>query len=253
MMCNETFSSLFSNPQKGRFNLPVRGAALLVVVAFISTSAVFPSYAWAQMPAGLPKVAELVPLSPPFVPAIIKGLTVHPENPLMFDFIIDKGDSGLEGDALKQESTKIIKYFLAAMTIPKEDLWVNLSPYEKERIITEEFGSTEMGQKLLEQDYMLKRISASLLYPENDLGRMFWERVYAKAQALYGTTEILVNTFNKVWIVPEDAIDKAFVGKGNLTEIAALRRKLRNAEMEVEILKKAVGIFSKPTENDSAL
>lgn len=47
--------------------------------------------------------------------------------------------------------------------------------------------------------------------------------------------------------------DKAFVGKGHLTEMAALRRKLRNAEMELEILKKAVGIFSKPAENDSAL
>ena len=45
--------------------------------------------------------------------------------------------------------------------------------------------------------------------------------------------------------------DKAFVGKGHLTEIVALRRKLRNAEIEIEILKKAVGIFSKTTENDS--
>ena len=45
--------------------------------------------------------------------------------------------------------------------------------------------------------------------------------------------------------------EKAFVGKGHLTEMAALRRKLRNAEMELEILKKALGIFSKPTENDS--
>jgi len=45
--------------------------------------------------------------------------------------------------------------------------------------------------------------------------------------------------------------EKAFVGKGHLTEMAALRRKLRQAEMELEILKKAVGIFSKPTENDS--
>ena len=32
--------------------------------------------------------------------------------------------------------------------------------------------------------------------------------------------------------------EKAFVGKGHLTEMAALRRKLRNAEMELEILKK---------------
>ena len=47
--------------------------------------------------------------------------------------------------------------------------------------------------------------------------------------------------------------DKAFIGKGHLSEIVVLRRKLRNAEMELEILKKAVGIFSKPTENGSGL
>ncbi|MGB2630180.1 MAG: transposase [Candidatus Omnitrophota bacterium] len=45
--------------------------------------------------------------------------------------------------------------------------------------------------------------------------------------------------------------DKAFPGKGHLTELAALRRQLREVEMERDILKKAVGIFSKPTENGS--
>ena len=43
--------------------------------------------------------------------------------------------------------------------------------------------------------------------------------------------------------------DKAFPGKGHLTEIAALRKELREVQMERDILKKAVGIFSKPTEN----
>jgi transposase len=43
--------------------------------------------------------------------------------------------------------------------------------------------------------------------------------------------------------------EKAFPGKGHLGELAALRRKLKDVEMERDILKKAVGIFSKPTEN----
>jgi transposase-like protein len=46
--------------------------------------------------------------------------------------------------------------------------------------------------------------------------------------------------------------EKAFPGKGHLTELAALRRKLRDVEMERDILKKAVGIFSKPTDNGSS-
>jgi len=48
-----------------------------------------------------------------------------------------------------------------------------------------------------------------------------------------------------------DQGEKAFPGKGHLTELSALRRKLKDVEMERDILKKAVGIFSKPTENGS--
>jgi len=50
-----------------------------------------------------------------------------------------------------------------------------------------------------------------------------------------------------------DQGEKAFPGKGHLTELAALRRKLKDVEMERDILKKAVGIFSKTTENGSSL
>ena len=48
-----------------------------------------------------------------------------------------------------------------------------------------------------------------------------------------------------------DQGDKAFPGKGHLTDLAALRRKLRDVEMERDILKKAVGIFSKTTDSGS--
>ena len=48
-----------------------------------------------------------------------------------------------------------------------------------------------------------------------------------------------------------DQGEKAFPGKGHLTELAALRRELRETQMERDILKKAVGIFSKTTENGS--
>ena len=47
--------------------------------------------------------------------------------------------------------------------------------------------------------------------------------------------------------------DRAFVGKGHLTEMSALRKELRETQMERDILKKAVGIFSKTTENGLSL
>ena len=138
-------------------------------------------------------------------PAIIRGLAINPDNPLQFDFIIDTGDDDLSGDVLHAESTKLIKYFLTSLTVAEDNMWVNLSPYEKDRIIPEGFGRTEMGRDLLAQDYLLKQLTASMIYPEDDLGKEFWDRVYARAQAEFGTTDIPVNTFNKIWIVPERA------------------------------------------------
>ncbi|MBF0489063.1 MAG: hypothetical protein HQL15_00410 [Candidatus Omnitrophica bacterium] len=185
----------------------------------------------------LPKPGVMVHLSPEFNPPILKGIKVLPENPFRFEFILDRGDSSLSSppvrqagpnalvgdpglakplgsrqqhsgttEELKQESTKLIKYFLASLTTPEKDLWVNLSPYEKDRIVPESFGQTEMGRDLLAEDYMLKQITASLIYPEDEVGKKFWKRIYEEAERKYGTTNIPVNTFNKVWIVPEKAV-----------------------------------------------
>jgi hypothetical protein len=116
---------------------------------------------------------------------------------------------------------KLTHYFLASMTIPEDDMWVNLSPYEDGRIIPKTFGQTAMGRDLLAQDYILKQITASLIYPEEQLGKDFWQKVYDKAFEKFGTTDIPVNTFNKVWIIPDKAKvfedgDKAVVLESHL-------------------------------------
>ena len=154
----------------------------------------------------LPAPGTPVPLTPGFTPARIIGMTIHADNPLMFDFLVDPGDMKLDDQQIQDESLKLVKYFLASLTVPAEKLWVNLSPYEKDKIVPKEFGQTEMDAGLLAQDYMLKQLTASLMNPEDELGKKFWDRVYAKAQKLFGTTEIPLNTFNKVWIVPEKAV-----------------------------------------------
>jgi len=146
-----------------------------------------------------------VNLSSAYVPMMVTGLTMHPENPLLMDFIVSTGDSGMNAAQVKKESARLIKYFLACLTIPENNQWVNLSPYEKQRIIPNDLGQTVLGQDMLAQDYLLKQLTASLIYPEKNLGKNFWDKVYAKASQEYGTTQIPVNTFNKVWILPEYA------------------------------------------------
>lgn len=196
--------------------------SLIIFIAFVLTSV--KSSADAQMIDPMPSLSApgtMVPLSPEFTPAYLKGIVIHPENALKFDFIVYKGDKPLSQAEKKQEYTKLTKYFLASLAIPDEDQWVNLSPYEKDRIIKNDFGKTEMGRDLLAQDYMLKQITASLIYPESNLGKKFWDRVYSQAQAKFGTSNIPVNTFNKVWILPDDALiyekgNTAYVVKNHL-------------------------------------
>jgi len=187
-----------------------KSIAILVNVIFIF-SVMFPQGLSAQNVLNLPPVGQMIMPTQPFMPAMLKGIKLFPENPLKFDFIIDTGNadfakSSQEKKFFREESKKLIKYFLASLTIAEEDMWVNLSPHEPDRIIPKDFGVTAMGCDLLSQDYILKQLTASLIYPEEAIGETFWQRVYDKAYDLYGANDIPVNTFNKVWIVPEKAV-----------------------------------------------
>ncbi len=155
--------------------------------------------------ASLPEPGTMVGESAPFSPLTLKGLVIDRKKPLEFQFIVDTGRGLQDRVSVKQQVNQLVKYFLAGLTIPQGDLWVNLSPYEKDRIIPEALGQTDLGRDLLAQDYILKQLTASLIYPEKDLGKEFWAKVYAKAQKQYGTTDVPVNTFNKVWILPDQA------------------------------------------------
>ena len=229
------------------FKLIKKSVSIVILAAFFSTSVKSPAMAQLSedpMPF-MSKPGVMVPLSSTFTPAYLKGIVIHPEDALKFDFIIYKGDQELNDDQKRDEYTRLTKYFLASLAIPDDDQWVNLSPYEKDRIIKDDFGKTEMGRDLLAQDYMLKQITASLIYPQDALGKKFWDKIYTEAQKQYGTTDIPVNTFNKVWILPDDAL---IYEKGNTAYV--LKNHLRvMLEEDYLSLKKHAGIQSAPMDN----
>ena len=138
-----------------------------MVLAAFCASLVSPSWGQALPP--------LTPFVVSHIPPTLKAVQVDPANPLKLEFIVHPGDTRLTHDALKGESKKLIRYFLAALTVPEKDLWVNLSPYEKDRIVPDDLGVTELGRDLLAQDYLLKQMTSSFISPEHELGKKFWE------------------------------------------------------------------------------
>ncbi len=223
-----------------------KSLSTLIILAFLFNT-MSPMTAGAQELV-LPKPGVRVGLSSEFTPAHLKGITIHQDNALMFDFIIQRGTENLSDQQKQEEYKKLIKYFLASLAVPDENQWVNLSPYEKNRIIKDDFGKTEMGRDLLAQDYILKQLTASLIYPEDNLGKKFWDKVYAQAQQQYGTTNIPVNTFNKVWIVPDDAL---VYEKGNTAYVVKNHLKVM-LEEDYLALSKHEGIADDPQQGKGA-
>ncbi|MBF0484106.1 MAG: hypothetical protein HQL25_05310 [Candidatus Omnitrophica bacterium] len=176
----------------------------LILISF-TISSVCPS-AFGQM-VTLPQPGTMLNPTSAVMPVIMRGVNIDPNNPLKFDFIMDKGTdkTGAANVSFEAESKKLINYFLASLTVPQEEMWVNLSPNEPDRIIPANFGKTEMGRDVLAQDYLLKQLTSSLMYPENELGKKFWAKIYERAQKEFGTTDIPTDTYNKVWIIPETA------------------------------------------------
>jgi len=161
---------------------------------------------------------------------VLRGIKINPKNPFNFDFIIDsRGVS--EPAKLKEQAQAAIAFFLTGLAIPQKDLWVNLSPYEKGRIVADSLATTELGSELLSQDYILKQLAASLTYPETEAGKRYWDEINNAVPAGRqvgarlprpgrGNPAPTIN-FQRVWIVPDNVKicednDKAFVASCRL-------------------------------------
>ena len=217
---------MFTDTKQRTFSLPFRLMIGMVLTAFISTSVIPPQSAFA-LGINLPIPGTMVKMTTAFMPPLVKGIKVDPSNPLLFEFLIEPGQLPLDETQKKNEYRKLVKYFLASLTTPEKDMWVNLSPYEHNRIISRNFGGTEMGRDMLAQDYILKQLTASLVYPEDDLGKKFWSKVYERVRMETGAAEVPVSTFNKVWILPASA---TIFEKGNVAMVTESHLKVMMEE-----------------------
>jgi len=144
-------------------------------------------------------------------PLMLKGVMIDRNNPFHFDFVINQPENVSVSD-IQDETTRLVKFFLTSVAISDKNLWVNLSPLEPDRVIPDVLGQTEMGKILLEQDAVLKQLTARLMSPESESGQKLWEKF---------SNQQLIETFNKVWIVPGESVivqdgSRAFIQSSGL-------------------------------------
>ena len=148
-----------------------------------------------------------------------------------FKVLLDKGDSdkakglspkGTDPEAnLQQETKQLLKYFLIGVTLPNDTFWVNLRPDSPESIIDSKLELTDMGKVLLETDLQLKKDTANFTSPQTIEGKEYWDKLYKKAEELYGTDTVTIPTLTRPWIVPGEIIvretkDSAYIYKATL-------------------------------------
>ena len=146
-----------------------------------------------------------------------------------FNLLLDKGDS-LKGmspkgadpkDSLQQGTKTLLNYFFIGISLPNEAFWVNLRPDAEGNIIDNELAETDVGKILLEADLQLKKDTANFTSPQTLEGKDYWDKLYKKAEELYGSESITIPTLTRPWIVPDEIIiressDNAYIYKATL-------------------------------------
>ncbi len=180
---------------------------------------IFQQSGFAQVAAELNIAGYLTALHNSFVadkfrPLHLRSLQYLPENN-SFKLLLDKGDqfpdrrghfpSGLLGNSLKEsvpsdetklqeESQILLKYFFIGLTLSNDSFWVNLRPDAEDNIIDDYLAKTDIGKIMLEADLQLKKDTALATSPETPEGRDYWNKLYKKAEELFGYENITIPT-----------------------------------------------------------
>lgn len=133
----------------------------------------------------------------------LMGFICNPLFPRQFDaVIINQGKPASVKSTLSNEQKKFMSYLKTAIQVPDTKQWVNLSPYEPNRILPSELEGTSLGLALMEADLRLKRRLASLLNPQTTkVAEELWRQVREKFSEY--SFETTMTSFIKVWVCPD--------------------------------------------------
>jgi len=124
-----------------------------------------------------------------------------------FSVMLDKGDVKEAKQAETEQAVRdMMTYFFIGVRLPNSSFWVNLRPDSPERIIDARLAQTDIGRIMLAADVQLKKDLAAYTSPKTKEGKAYWDKLYKKAEELFGSEDISIPTMTRPWIVPDEII-----------------------------------------------
>ena len=170
------------------------------------------------------------------------------QNEEIFSYVL-KAQKAEEGDEIIdiEDATELsLNSFFISLTIPNDKFWVNLNPWEADRIIEEDLEGTDVGKIMLEADFQMKKDFCKYEDPcTSEIGETYWMLLNEKKEDLIkrcmqkhpgqikDTKNVLFQAATRHWIVP-DRVDVF----GN--------------ENEIYIVNSTLNIYSEPVYNHSS-
>jgi hypothetical protein len=167
-------------------------------------------FAQVAAPLGVPAyLSNLATVADRFRPVQLRSIEFNPADN-NFQLLLDKGDlKNITPGQTEETSQKLFQYFRIGLALPNSMFWVNLRPDSPDNVIDPFLEKTDLGRVLLEADLQLKKDLARFTDPGTAEGRQYWDKLYAKAQQIFGLEDIEIPTITRPWIVPGEIIIRA--------------------------------------------
>ena len=135
-----------------------------------------------------------------------------------FKFVL-KAKKADEGDAVidMEDATELsLNSFFIGLSIPNDKFWVNLNPWEPDRILAKDLEATDVGKILLGADLHMKKDFCKYENPcEREIGEEYWRLLDEKGEELIkecmnnhpteikDINNVLFKAATRHWIVPD--------------------------------------------------
>lgn len=197
-----------------------------ILALFLSFLLIFEQSGFAQVAAQLGIPGQIAALQGYIVPDAFRPLHLrYLEYDTLnnnFQLFLDKGSlKDPKPEEVKDTTKQLLNYFSVGLALPSESLWVNLRPDGEDNIIDPDLAKTDLGKVMLEADLQLKKDTARFTSPETPQGKTYWDKLYKKAENLFGSDNVTIPTLTRVWILPHEIIlsenkSSAYIRKATL-------------------------------------